>query len=58
LHEVVQATQGSHTGIFIIRFDNDPSRDMTPHHIVRAITRLEAARVPIVNQVYILNHWR
>lgn len=58
LHEVVQATQGSHSGIFIIRLDNDPTRDMTPRHIVTAIANLEAASVPIENQVYILNHWR
>jgi hypothetical protein len=31
---------------------------MTPRHIVTAIANLEAASVPIENQVYILNHWR
>jgi predicted nuclease of predicted toxin-antitoxin system len=30
LHEVVQAAHGTHPGILIIRFDNDPRRDMTP----------------------------
>jgi len=58
LHEVVQAAQGTHHGMLIIRFDNDPTRDMTPRHIVRALATLEAAGVPLVNQVYILNHWR
>jgi hypothetical protein len=58
LHEVVHAAQGKHYGMLIIRFDNDPTRDMTPRHIVQALTTLEAARVPLVNQVYILNHWR
>jgi predicted nuclease of predicted toxin-antitoxin system len=58
LHEVVQATHGRHPGIFIIRLDNDPTRDMTPRHIVTAMAHLEAAGAPIVNQVYILNHWR
>ena len=58
LHEVVQATHGSYPGIFIIRLDNDPTRDMTPRHIVTAIANLEAAGTPITNQVYILNHWR
>jgi predicted nuclease of predicted toxin-antitoxin system len=58
LHEVVQAARGTHPGILIIRFDNDPTRDMTPRQIVQATTRLEATGVPVTNQVYILNHWR
>jgi hypothetical protein len=37
---------------------NDPNRDMTPRQIVAAISHLESARVPLQNQVYILNHWR
>ena len=43
-------------GILIIRFDNDPTRDMTPRHIVTAIARLESAGVPSENQVHILHH--
>jgi predicted nuclease of predicted toxin-antitoxin system len=58
LHEVVQVAQGTHHGILIIRFENDPTRDMTPHQIAVAISYLETAEVPLANQVYILNHWR
>ena len=58
LYEVVQVAHGTHPGILIIRFDNDPTRDMTPRHIVAAIVHLESAGVPLENQVYILNHWR
>lgn len=58
LHEVVQTAHGTHPGILIVRFDNDPTRDMTPRHIVTAISRLESATVPLENRVYILNHWR
>jgi len=58
LHEVVQTARGTHPGILIIRFDNDPTRDMIPRHIVTAISHLESAGVPLENQVYILNHWR
>lgn len=58
LHEVVQAAHGTHPGMLIIRFDNDPRRDMTPRQIVRALAALEAAGVPLMNHVYILNHWR
>ena len=58
LHEVVQTAHGTPPGLLIIRFANDPTRDMTPRRIVTAISRLESAGVPLENQVYILNHWR
>jgi hypothetical protein len=58
LHEVVQTAHGTHPGILIVRFDNDPTRDMTPRHIVSALSRLGAAAVPLESHVYILNHWR
>lgn len=47
LHEVVQTARGTHPGILIVRFDNDPTRDMPPRQ-----------GVPLENQIYILNHWR
>lgn len=58
LHLVVEAAGGAHPGILIVRYDNDPSRDMTPRGIVAAIGRLESSGVPIANQFVILNHWR
>ncbi len=58
LHDLVQATHGRHGGILVVRADNDPARDMKDRDIVRALTNLEAARVPIENEFYILNHWR
>jgi hypothetical protein len=58
LHEVVQAAHGRHPGILIIRLDNDPTRDMTPRQIVTAIAHLATVGVPLVNHIYILNHWR
>jgi predicted nuclease of predicted toxin-antitoxin system len=58
LHLVIKASGGAHPGILIIRFDNDPTRDMTPRGIVAALTRLEVSRVPIASQFVILNHWR
>jgi predicted nuclease of predicted toxin-antitoxin system len=58
LHEVVQVAHGTHPGILIVRFENDPTRDLTSRQIVTAISRLESAAVPLENQVYILNHWR
>ena len=58
LHDLVQATQGRHAGLLVVRADNDPSRDMKDRDIVRALVNLEHARVPIANDFHILNHWR
>jgi predicted nuclease of predicted toxin-antitoxin system len=58
LHLLVQATQGHHTGILAIRFDNDPSRDMKDAEIVRAVRNLEQSGALVANEFHILNHWR
>lgn len=58
LHLLVQATNGRHSGIVIIRADNDPRRDMTDGDIARALENLEAAHAPVANEFHILNHWR
>jgi hypothetical protein len=47
-----------HAGILVIYQDNDPSRDMKPHDIERAITNLLAAGIAIRGQLHVLNHWR
>ena len=43
LHDLVVDAQGHHPGILVVRKDNDPSRDLKPAGIVRAIRNLEAA---------------
>jgi hypothetical protein len=58
LHLLLQATNGHHSGIAVVRADNDPRRDMTDGDIVRALENLVAANVPIANEFHILNHWR
>ena len=58
LHDLLMAAQGHHPGIFVVRQDNDPKRDLTPHGIVRAIANLEASNVPIPDGYHVLNHWR
>jgi hypothetical protein len=58
LHEILMEGQGHHPGILVVRKDNDPSRDLKPAGIVRAIRNLEAAGVPIGDQYIVLNHWR
>ena len=58
LHELLIEGQGHHPGILVVRKDNDPSRDLKPGGIVRAIRNLEAAGAPTAHQYVILNHWR
>jgi Domain of unknown function (DUF5615) len=58
LHNLIKQAQGHHPGIFVVRQDNDPTRDLTPKGIVSAIRKLEAAGVPIHDEFIVLNHWR
>jgi predicted nuclease of predicted toxin-antitoxin system len=58
LHDLVMITGGHHPGILIVRKDNNPKRDLTDGGIVRAISKLLAAGVPLTDQFYVLNHWR
>ena len=58
LHRIVVAAGGVHPGILVVRFDNDPTRDLTPRGVVRAMARLATTGLPFSNEMYILNHWR
>lgn len=58
LHELIQAAQGRHSGILVIRKDNDPKRDMTRRGIVTALANVEAAGFEMANEFQVLNHWR
>lgn len=58
LHELILETQGHHPGILIVRKDNDPTRDMRPPQVVRALRNLISAGVPLADEYVILNHWR
>ena len=58
LHELVVGLGGHHPGVLVVRRDNDPTRDLKPRHIVRAIRNLLAANILIADELHILNHWR
>jgi predicted nuclease of predicted toxin-antitoxin system len=58
LHNLVMQAKGHHPGILIVRKDNDPTRDLKPAGVVRAIRNLEQAAVPLTDEYHILNHWR
>lgn len=58
LHELVLVAGGHHPGVLTVRRDNDPTRDLTPKGIVRALRNLIKAGVPVPDKLYVLNHWR
>ena len=58
LHRLIGSASGKHSGILIVRYDNDPKKDMKPQHIVRALRRLEQSGTDLTSQLIVLNHWR
>jgi predicted nuclease of predicted toxin-antitoxin system len=58
LHNLVMKSGGRHPGVLLVRRDNDPSRNLSPRDIVRALRKLEAAGLPVPDHCHVLNHWR
>jgi hypothetical protein len=58
LHELILDAGGHHPGVLVVRRDNDPSRDLSPQRIVRALRNLCQSGIPINDRLHILNHWR
>jgi hypothetical protein len=58
LHQLVIVSGGHHPGVFIVRKDNNPLRDMKARDIVRSIRNLINSGLPITDEFHILNHWR
>jgi hypothetical protein len=58
LHNLLLEGKGHHSGILVVRRDNDPKRDLKAAGIARAIRNLNHAGVPIPDQYIVLNHWR
>lgn len=58
LHQLIQTSAGHYPGILVVRFQNDPTRDMKPRHIVAALDKLVSAGLTCADQVIILNQWR
>ncbi|MDJ0901307.1 MAG: DUF5615 family PIN-like protein [Xenococcus sp. MO_188.B8] len=46
-----------HPGILVVYHDANYSKNMSHQEIVKAITNLEAAKIPLANQFISLNHW-
>jgi hypothetical protein len=58
LHLLILDAGGGHPGIFIVRKDNDPRRDMTMRGIVHAIAKRMSAGLAVESEICVLNHWR
>ena len=58
LHHLVLTAAGTYPGLLVVRYDNDPTRDMKPKDIVSAIRKLEQSGLDTTNQLITLNRWR
>ncbi len=58
LHNLLDLAGGRHPGILVIRRDDNTRRNMSPRDIVRALSKLVAAGVPIADQYIVLNGWQ
>jgi predicted nuclease of predicted toxin-antitoxin system len=58
LHFLIMQAQGRHSGILLVRRDNDPRRNMKAHEIVRALRGLETSGLPVAHACLTLNKWR
>jgi hypothetical protein len=58
LHHDWQQRGQVHHGILLIYEENIRGKDMEPADIVRAIGKLLASGVPVLNELHVLNHWR
>ncbi len=58
LHDLILVAQGHHPGIFVVRRDNNPKRNMKHQDIVRALKKLESSGLPLGDHYHILNQWQ
>jgi predicted nuclease of predicted toxin-antitoxin system len=58
LNRLIIFIGGHHPGIFIVRQDNDPKRDMDQRRTVRAIRNFQSSGVPVEDDYHILNNYR
>ena len=58
LDRLILTCGGRHPGILVVRYENDPKRDMKPKHIAAAVGKLERSGTALRSQVVVLNHWR
>jgi predicted nuclease of predicted toxin-antitoxin system len=57
-HDLVRISGGNHPGILLLRFDNDPTRDLKPKGVATAISKLQSSGMRVESNRHVLNHWR
>ncbi|WP_019505868.1 DUF5615 family PIN-like protein [Pleurocapsa sp. PCC 7319] len=55
--EALHKANPNHSGIFAVYQEANPLKKMSRQDIVKAITNLETAKIPLRNQFFSLNHW-
>jgi predicted nuclease of predicted toxin-antitoxin system len=58
LHDLIMAAGGHHSGVLVVRFDNDPRHNLTDRGIASAISKLESSGSLILDRIHVLNQWR
>jgi Domain of unknown function (DUF5615) len=58
IHDLIVGCSGRHTGIIVIREEDDRRKNMTPKGIVSSIGRVEQAYSDLSNELITLNDWR
>jgi predicted nuclease of predicted toxin-antitoxin system len=58
LHNLLASAHGHHSGVVVIRRDDDTRRNMSPRDIVRALANFETAGLPMTDQYIVLNQWQ
>jgi predicted nuclease of predicted toxin-antitoxin system len=58
LHDLVVAVGGHHSGILVVRFDNDTRHNLTERVTAIALRNLESSGIAVADGIHILNHWR
>ncbi len=58
LHDLIMAAGGHHSGVLVVRFDNDPRHNLTDRGIASAINKLESSGVLLPDRIHVLNQWR
>jgi len=58
LHELLLDSGGEHPGVMVVRYSDDPKKDMKVAQIVRAVNNLAKSGLSTVNQFFVLNQWR
>ncbi len=58
LHDLIMTASGHHSGLLVVRFDNDPRHNLTERGIAVTINKLESSGIPIPDRIHVLNQWR